>query len=43
VVSADAVTLEDLGVEQVSMERVAINWLRRFRKPSQHDSLLDLQ
>ncbi|EDQ86909.1 uncharacterized protein MONBRDRAFT_38167 [Monosiga brevicollis MX1] len=40
--SKNVITLEDFGIEGTTMERVALNWLRRFRKPSQHDDLLDV-
>eukprot|EP00045_Choanoeca_perplexa_P003197 m.29041 g.29041 ORF g.29041 m.29041 type:complete len:345 (+) comp11918_c0_seq1:2-1036(+) len=42
VMTKTAGTLADLNITPVPMEKVALNWLRRFRTPSQHDSLLDM-
>eukprot|EP00056_Hartaetosiga_gracilis_P022917 m.33978 g.33978 ORF g.33978 m.33978 type:complete len:146 (-) comp9888_c1_seq2:207-644(-) len=35
-----ALTLSDLNITPTPFEKVALNWLRRFRSPSLHDDFL---
>eukprot|EP00730_Choanoeca_flexa_P015082 TRINITY_DN6833_c0_g2_i1.p1 TRINITY_DN6833_c0_g2~~TRINITY_DN6833_c0_g2_i1.p1 ORF type:complete len:354 (+),score=81.23 TRINITY_DN6833_c0_g2_i1:28-1062(+) len=42
VMTKSAGTLKDFDITPMPMEKVALNWLRRFRDPSQHDSLPEI-
>jgi hypothetical protein len=36
-------TFEDYEFETTNMEKTALAWLRRFRAPSVHDDIMELQ
>ena len=36
-------TFDDYDFETTNMETTALGWLRRFRAPSVHDDIMELQ